>query len=127
PPASAQQSERVDKPVSPDRVLNKLRAMTDPMLSEMSGMRGGVASSGAARQSRTDVRSAPSVPADPKLPTYPKVNSFMNSAIDMPAGTTPVVGNNGQVQELRVKLNPVFQTTGRGAAMPTNPLIPGGF
>lgn len=129
PPASAQQSERVDKPASPDRVLNKLRAMTDPALSEISGMRGGVASSGvAARQnSRTDVRSSPSVPADPKLTTYQKVNSFMNNAIDMTARTTPVMGDNGQVQELRVKLNPVFQTTGRGPAMPTNPLIPGGF
>jgi hypothetical protein len=126
PPASAQQAERVDKPVSPDRVLNKLRAMTDPMLGEISGIRGGVQSSGARRE-RTDVRPAPSIPADPKLTMYSKVNSFMNNAIDMTARTTPVLDAKGDVQEYRVKLNPVFQTSGRAPAMPTNPLIPGGF
>ncbi len=50
--------------------------------------------------------------------------SFVNNALDLTTQTT-IIPEKG---EMRIKVNPVFQSAaGRGAAMQSNPLIPGGF
>ena len=49
------------------------------------------------------------------------VQNFVGNAMDMTAQTTI----NAEKGEMRTRLTPVFQTTGRGAAA-SNPLIPGG-
>jgi hypothetical protein len=120
PPAKIEQSVREDKVVPPDQVLNKLRALSDSSY-EVTGTIKGSASSTGRQQS---ARMAPAAPAaaDPlKVPTYQKVQSFIGNAMDMTAQTTV----NPETGEMRVRLNPVFQSIGRGAA-PSNPLIPGG-
>src|SRR5262249_48585214 len=125
-PASIQQPEREGKPTAGglDRVRNKLQALSDPNLADVSGLRGGVTSTGSTARAAgpRDLRSAPTMPVDPKMATYQKVQSYVGNAIDMTAQTT-VLPDKG---EIRVKLNPVFQTMSRAQAMPANPLIPGG-
>src|SRR5207247_1923941 len=101
----------------------KLRSLTDPTLSE-SGIRGNTAATGAVSRLRTE-GPRPTGPAAPEKMTYQqKVNSFVNSTMDIMAqtATDPVTGKQG------VKLNPVFLNTNKTPAAPaTNPLIPGGY
>jgi tetratricopeptide (TPR) repeat protein len=123
PPAAVKESERVDKIGTPDQVLNKLRALSDTGFTEMSGVRGGMASTGSTARSAVKNGMQPTVAADARQATYQKVQSFVNNAVDMTAQTT-VLPEKG---EIRMKLDPVFQTAGQGRPATATALIPGGF
>lgn len=122
PPAKIEDSVREDKVVPADRVLNKLRAMSDSSYEITGAIKGSASSTGVSRQQAPRVAPGLAAQADPlKVPSYQKVQSFIGSAMDMTAQTTV----NPDTGEMRVRMNPVFQTSGRTATS-SNPLIPGG-
>jgi len=124
-PSSAARPERetADTSVSGDRILAKLRVLTDPGMAD-SGFRGGMGSTGvrtAAPATRTPA-TASKTAAAPERGTYQTaVQSYRSSAMEMMARTVvdPKTGEAG------VKLDPVFTGGGRPAPV-TTPLIPGG-
>lgn len=126
PPAAVKETEREGKLSNPDRVLNKLRAMADPSLTELTGVRASVNSTGSRAVNVPTGRPTQlsATPASQTQTSYQKIGSFVNNALDLTTQTT-IIPEKG---EMRIKVNPVFQSAaGRGAAMQSNPLIPGGF
>jgi hypothetical protein len=121
-PPTAQRAERiVDDPAAGDRVLNKLRSMTDPVLRE-SGMKGGAGAAGS--QAKMESRPVGSKMTE-KLDYQTKVPTSVGNGADMMTQQVvdPATGKIG------LRLNPVFQTVGGRpqSTIVTNPLIPGGF
>jgi len=127
PPAKIDESVREDKVSPPDQVLNKLRAMSDSSYEVTGTLKGSASSTGTARIQAPAARTAPS-PTDPlKVPAYQKVQSFIGNAMDMTSQTTMMPDNTKAFPggEMRVRLNPVFQSSGKTSGG-SNPLIPGG-
>jgi tetratricopeptide (TPR) repeat protein len=120
PPPAARRSESVAEKESPDRVLNKLRALADPeYVGTEARAGGGFASLG-----------TPSAPRHmPKLPDPQKQDPIFYQT------KVPALANSGfelmaQVIDARegmVKLSPVFQSVNHARSQPVvnNPLIPG--
>ena len=130
-PPPAQRPERaVDEQTSADRVLNKLRSLTDPNLAiSGSGFRGGLRSSGRTTQYPT-VDLAKNAkekkgPAQLEGVSYQtRLSTSIPNSLDMMVKS--VVSRDQK--EMRIKLNPVFQTTNRGPATPAgNSVLPGGY
>jgi len=117
-PASMERAEKVvDDPAGGDRVLNKLRAMTDPMVRD-GGLRGSLRATGVTTQAPPTVR--PNLGQTPETMAWQaKVPSAVGADIMTQSAIDPVTGKPG------LKLRPVFQTSNRPAPL-NSPLLPGG-
>ena len=121
PPAARPERETTDTTIGGDRVLTKLRTLTDPVMAESSGIRGGMRSTGMKLAQPSGKPTTVPAASLPERGTYQtKVQSHMNSTMEMMAQTVvdPKTGQSG------IKLNPVY--TGGNVGRVTTPLIPGG-
>jgi hypothetical protein len=119
PPVTPRSERVANDTASGDRVLNKLRALTEPVYD--GGMQGGVNATGG--RLRAEMKPLTSRQVE-KLDLQTKVQGAIGNGVEMM--TQPVI--DPKTGRAGVKLNPVFQTLGKPDAAPVaNPLIPGGF
>ena len=110
-------------PESPDRILNQLRALSDPEVTGFDrGFGGGAAAAG--QSPLTNYRSSkvaePST--DDRVLTQQKVSSFVKNSVEMTAQAVL----SADRRTVRVSVTPVFSTLGNQAPVINNPAIPGG-
>jgi tetratricopeptide (TPR) repeat protein len=123
PPSATQTAKAGAAPLDDsDRVLNKLRALADPDLSNIdSGMKGGVASGWEARQTAAG-QPPPRNPNEQMTAQTPLASPVAGGA-NLMAQTTVSPG-----RYVRLSLAPVFETVGRtqSTSLVAVPVIPGG-
>jgi hypothetical protein len=127
PPAAVEASDGPTAltPESPDRILNKLRALADPEITGFDrGFQGAAGSAGipTGRTSRSVKAAAPS-PNDRTL-LQQKISSFVKNSMDVTAQA--VLSSDRRT--VRVSLTPAFDTAGAVTAPPVvnSAVIPGG-
>ena len=88
PPAARPERETTDTTIGGDRVLTKLRTLTDPVMAESSGIRGGMRSTGMKLAQPSGKPTTVPAASLPERGTYQtKVQSHMNSTMEMMAQT----------------------------------------